>query len=83
MPYEESYPFHHLGPLVAMREKKSPRSFTAIRKDAGLCCGSRLRKGEEFAYVGRNQNREDLKPKGLYHEKRGGALLHHEKSRLA
>jgi len=21
LPYEESYPFHHLGPLVAMREK--------------------------------------------------------------
>ena len=31
----------------------SPRSFTAIRKDAGLCCGSRLRSGEVFAYVGR------------------------------
>ena len=30
----------------------SSRSFTAIRKDAGLCCGSRLRKGEVFAYVG-------------------------------
>ena len=36
------------------------RSFTAIRKDAGLCCGSRLRKGEVFAYVGRNQNLKDL-----------------------
>ena len=31
----------------------------AIRKDAGLCCGSRLRKGEVFAYVGRNQNLKD------------------------
>ena len=39
----------------------SSRSFTAIRKDAGLCCGSSLRKGEVLAYVGRNQNLKDLK----------------------
>jgi hypothetical protein len=39
----------------------SLRSFIALRKDAGLCCGSRLRKGEVFAYVGRNQNLKDLK----------------------
>ena len=39
----------------------SSRSFTATRKDAGLCCGSRLRKGEVFAYVGRNQDLKDLK----------------------
>ena len=39
----------------------SSRSFTAIRKDAGLYCGSRLRSGEMFAYVGRNQNLKDLK----------------------
>ena len=39
----------------------SSRSFTAIRKDAGLCCGSRLRKGEVFAYVGLPQNLKDLK----------------------
>ena len=39
----------------------SSRSFTAIRKDAGLSCGSRLRKGEVFAYAGRNQNLKDLK----------------------
>ena len=39
----------------------SLRSFTAIKKDAGLCCGSRLRKGEVFAYIGRNQNLKDLK----------------------
>jgi len=39
----------------------SSRSFTAIRKDAGLCCGSRLRKGEMFAYVGLPQNLKDLK----------------------
>ena len=31
------------------------------RKDAGLCCGSRLRKGEVFAYVGSIQNLKDLK----------------------
>ena len=37
------------------------RSFTAIRKGAGLHCGSRLRSGEVFAYVGRNQNLKDLK----------------------
>ena len=42
----------------------SSRSFTAIRKDAGLCSGSRLRKGEVFAYVGRNQNLKDLKADG-------------------
>ena len=48
----------------AYAEKLDPRdrrSFTAIRKDAGLCCGSRLRSGEVFAYVGRNQNLKDLK----------------------
>ena len=39
----------------------SSRSFTALRKDAGLCCGSRLRKGEVFAYVGLPQNLKDLK----------------------
>jgi len=33
----------------------------ALGKDAGLCCGSRLRSGEVFAYVGRNQNLKDLK----------------------
>jgi len=35
------------------------RSFAAIRKDAGLFCGSFLRKGEVFAYVGRIQNLKD------------------------
>ena len=39
----------------------SSRSFTALRKDAGLCCGSRLRKVEVFAYVGLPQNLKDLK----------------------
>ena len=33
----------------------------AIRKETGLCCGSRLRKGEVFAYVGLPQNLKDLK----------------------
>ena len=39
----------------------SSRSLTAIRKDAGLCCGSRLRKGEVFSYVGLPQNLKNLK----------------------
>ena len=30
------------------------------RKEAGLSCGSFLRKGEVFAYVGRNQTLKDL-----------------------
>ena len=36
-------------------------SFAAIRKDTGLYCGSRLRKGEVFGYVGLSQNLKDLK----------------------
>ena len=54
-----------LKPLTASHlhcTARSSRSFTAIRKDAGLCCGSRLRKGEVFAYVGLPQNLKDLKP---------------------
>jgi hypothetical protein len=39
----------------------SSRSFTAIRKDAGLYCGSRLRSGEVFAYVDSIQNLKDRK----------------------
>ena len=39
----------------------SSKSFTAIRKDAGLYCGSRLRSGEVFVYVGSTQNLKDLK----------------------
>ena len=39
-------------------------SLTAIRKDAVLCCGSRLRSGEVFAYVGSIQNPKDLKDRG-------------------
>ena len=41
------------------KERKTER-LRAIQKDAGLCCGSCLRKGELFAYVGRNQNLKDL-----------------------
>jgi len=36
------------------------RSFAAIRKDTGLYRGSRLRKGEVFAYVGLSQNLKGL-----------------------
>ena len=43
----------------------SSRSFTAIRKDAGLHCGSRLRKGEVFAYIGLPHNLKDLKSTGF------------------
>jgi hypothetical protein len=31
------------------------RSFAALRKEAGLFCGSFLRKGEVFAYVGKSK----------------------------
>ena len=53
-------------PLNACRQPSalwgwSSRCFAAIRKDAVLCCGSRLRKGEVFAYVGRIDNLQDLK----------------------
>ena len=36
------------------------RSFAAMRKEAGLFCGSFLRKGEVFNCVGKNQNFKDL-----------------------
>ena len=42
------------------KEPKGPRGLSAIRKDAGLCCGSRLRSGEVFAFVGSIQNLKDL-----------------------
>ena len=45
--------------------RESLHTFTAIRKDAGLYCGSRLRSGEVFAYVGLSQNQKDLK--GTHH----------------
>ena len=38
----------------------SSRSFTAIRKDTRLYCGSRQRSGEVFAYGGSIQNLKDL-----------------------
>ena len=36
------------------------KALRAIRKGAGLFCGSLLRKGEVFAYVGLIQNLKDL-----------------------
>ena len=53
-----------LSPLTASQlhcTAGSSRSFTAIRKHAGLCWGSRLRSGEVFVYVGRIHNLTDLK----------------------
>ena len=40
-------------------------SFTAIRKEAGLFCGSFLRKGEVFAYAELSQNLKDRKVTSL------------------
>ena len=42
-----------------------------IRKDAGLCCGSRRRSGEVFAYVGSIQKLKDLKAVGRVSEATG------------
>jgi len=39
----------------------SSRTFAAIRKEAGVFCGSFLRKGEELTYVGLFHNLKDLK----------------------
>jgi len=47
--------------LKGVLDSRSFRSFTAIRKKARLFCGSFLRKGEVFAYVGLSQNFTDLK----------------------
>ena len=47
-----------------LKDLQANLHFTVIRKDAGLYCGSRLRSGEVFAYVGRNQNLKDLKDSG-------------------
>jgi len=61
--WEELKPIGPKGLLTASHlhcTAGSSRSFTAIRKDAGLYCGSRLRKGEVFAYVGRIHNLKDL-----------------------
>ena len=48
-------------PRARLAPSRSSKSFTTIRKDAGLYCGSRLRSGEVFAYVGSIQNLKDLK----------------------
>ena len=58
----------HLGTFGGV----SSRSFAAIRKEPGLYCGSRLRKGEVFAYVGLSQNLKDLKETGLTQAERDG-----------
>ena len=39
--------------------------FTAIRKEARLFCGSFLRKGKVFAYVGLSQNLKEIKAGSL------------------
>ena len=50
-----------VGPIDLHCTAGSSRFFNAIRKDAGLYCGSRLRSGEVFAYVGLSDNLKDLK----------------------
>ena len=40
---------------------KNLKDLKEIRKDAGLCCGYHLRKGEVIAYVGCIHNLKDLK----------------------
>jgi len=44
------------------------RSFTAIRKEVGIFCGSFLEKGEVFASVGLSQNLKDLKDCGVVYQ---------------
>jgi hypothetical protein len=39
---------------------------SALRKEAGLFCGSLLRKGEVFAYAGSIQNLKDLKERDAF-----------------
>ena len=51
------------------------RSFAAIRKDTGLYCGSRLRKGEVFAYVGLSHNLKDLKGSKYTQDTRRAAAI--------
>ena len=65
-------PFRHSISVTASHlhcTAGSSKSFTAIRKDAGLCCRSRLRSAEVCAYVGSIQNLKDLKVKysGMFH----------------
>ena len=50
------------------------KSFAAIRKDAGLYCGSRLRSGEVLAYVGLSQNLKDLKAVRVLSNPKGTTL---------
>jgi len=50
--------------------------FPQIRKDAGLCCGPRLRKGGVFAFVGSIQNLKDLKGKRTAFDRRGRTQGH-------
>ena len=47
-------------------------AFAAIRKDTGLYCGYRLRKGEVFVYVGPSQNLKDRKDLWWEHSKPQG-----------
>jgi hypothetical protein len=53
----------------AWARSRSPRASalegTVIRKEQEPSCGSLLRKGEVFAYVGLIQNLKDLKAKGM------------------
>ena len=46
----------------------------AIRKDAGLCCGSRLRKGDVFTYGRLPQHLKDLKAKDTLDDLYGSNL---------
>jgi len=50
---------HSLAASLLHCKAGSSRSFAAIRKEAGLFCGSFLRNGEAFAYVGRIQHLKD------------------------
>ena len=61
--YTFTCPFTFTRPSHLHWRARFWRSFPAIRKEAGLFCGSFLRKGEVFAYVGRMQKSKDLKRK--------------------
>ena len=45
----------------ALSKPKGAEGLSSIRSDAGLCCGSRLRKGKVFAYAGLVDYLKDLK----------------------
>jgi hypothetical protein len=55
----------------------SLRSFTAIRKKARLVCGSFSRKGEMFAYGGRDKNLKDRKDLILEFRRGAGCEILH------